>query len=185
METNIIDNDFYNLINKLTTELDDFVRENLIHSRRVLRQMHRHPHYGYRYDDLEDYVIFIKIFVMNDLCHIYKKLKCDISLNADEGKILFLYAIKALGNNTLSFETFIELCNPNSAITTIVEYREMIENFIKQRYEEELPYYPSNSYLMQDVLEDENIELMDMAIEYKELMDKIVSAIKNAKARQQ
>lgn len=181
LTTGRLSRDFFDQIDKLTTELDDFARNNLIHSRRVLKQMHRHPHYGYRYDDLEDYVIFIKIFVMNDLCYIYKKLKCDISLNADEGKILFLYAIKALGNNTLSFETFIELCNPNSAITTIVEYREMIENFIKQKYEEELPYYPQNDFLMHEVLEDENLELMDMAYEYLGLMNQFAKAVANAK----
>lgn len=173
--------DNFDQIDKLTTELDDFVRENLIHSRRVLRQMHRHPHYGYRYDDLEDYVIFIKIFVMNDLCHIYKELKCDININTNEGKILFLYAVKALGNNTLSFETFIELCNPNSAITTIVEYREMIEDFIKQQVEEKLPYYPKNDFLMYEVLEDENLELMDMACEYLGLMNQFAKAVANAK----
>lgn len=174
---------YFDQIDKLTTELDDFVRDNLIQSRRVLKQMHKHPHYGYRYDDLEDYVMFIKIFVMKDLCRIYKELKCGISINDNEGKILSLYAIKALGNNTLSFETFEELCNLDSSINTIVEYREMIEDFIKQRYEEELPYYPKNSFLMQDVLEDENIEMMDLAIEYKEIMCKIASAVANAKGK--
>ena len=173
----------FDQMDKLTTELDDFVRDNLIQSRRVLKQMHKHPHYGYRYDDLKDYVMFIKIFVMKDLCHIYKKLKCSLSIKDNEGKILFLYAIKALGNNTLSFETFEELCNPDSSIKTIIEYREMIENFVKQRYEEELPYYPNNSFLMQDVLEDENIDMMDLALEYKELMCRIESAVANAKAR--
>ena len=34
---------------------------------------------------------------------------------------------------------------------------------------------------MQDVLEDENIEMMDLAIEYKELMCRIASAVANAK----
>ena len=173
----------FDQIDKLTTELDDFVRDNLIQSRRVLKQMHKHPHYGYRYDDLEDYVMFIKIFVMKDLCRIYKELKCSIRIFDNEGIIIFLYAIKALGNNTLSFETFEELCNPSSSIKTIVEYREMIENFIKQRYEEELPYYPKNSFLMQDVLEDENIEMMDLAIEYKELLCRIASAVANAKGK--
>ena len=120
---------------------------------------------------------------MKDLCNIYKELKCSISINDNEGKIIFLYAIKALGNNTLSFETFEELCNPNSTIKTIVEYREMIENFIKQRDEEELPYYPNNIFLIQDVLEDENIEMMDLAIEYKEIMCRIASAVANAKGK--
>lgn len=175
--------EYFDQIDKLTTELDEFVRDNLIQSRRVLKQMHKHPHYGYRYDDLEDYVIFIKLFVMKDLCNIYKELKCSISINDNEGKIIFLYAIKALGNNTLSFETFEELCNPNSTIKTIVEYREMIENFIKQRDEEELPYYPNNIFLIQDVLEDENIEMMDLAIEYKEIMCRIASAVANAKGK--
>jgi hypothetical protein len=172
---------YFDQIDKLTTELDDFVRDNLIQSRRVLKQMHKHPHYGYRYDDLEDYVMFVKIFVMKDLCHIYKELKCSISVNDKEGKILFLYAIKALGNNTLSFETFEELCNPDSSIKTIVEYREMIENFTKQRYEEEQPYYPKKGFLMYEVLEDENLEMIDMAIEYKELMCRIASAVADAK----
>ena len=179
----MLSRNYFDQIDKLTTELDDLVRDNLIQSRRVLKQMHKHPHYGYRYDDLEDYVMFIKIFVMKDFCNIYKELKCSISINDNEGKIIFLYAIKALGNNTLSFETFEELCNPNSSIKKIVEYREMIENFIKQRYEEELPYYPDNSFLMQDALEDENIEMMDLALEYKELMCRIASVVANARGK--
>lgn len=173
----------FDQIDKLTTELNDFVKDNLIQSRRVLKQMHKHPHYGYRYDDLDDYVIFVKIFVMNDLCHIYKELKSDIRVNKNEGKILVLYAIKALGNNSMNYDTFIELCNPNSSIKTIVEYREMIEDFIKQRYEEELPYYPKKGFLMYEVLEDENLELMDMAIEYKEIMCQIASAVADAKGK--
>lgn len=175
--------EYFDQIDKLTTELNDFVRDNLILSRRVLKQMHKHPHYGYRYDDLEDYVIFVKIFVMNDLCHIYKELKSDIRVNKNEGKILVLYAIKALGNNSMNYDTFIELCNPYSSIKTIVEYREMIEDFIKQRYEEELPYYPKKGFLMYEVLEDEYLELMDMAIEYKEIMCKIASAVADAKGK--
>lgn len=175
--------EYFDQIDKLTTELNDFVRDNLIQSRRVLKQMHKHPHYGYRYDDLDDYVIFVKIFVMNDLCHIYKELKSDIRVNKNEGKTLVLYAIKALGNNSMNYDTFIELCNPNSSIKTIVEYREMIEDFIKQRYEEELPYYPKKGFLMYEVLEDENLELMDMAIEYKEIMCQIASAVADAKGK--
>ena len=183
LSKSMLSRETFDQIDQLTTELDVFVRDNLIQSRNVLKQMHKHPHYGYRYDDLENYAIFIKVFVMNDLCHIYKELKCDISINTNEGKILFLYAVKALGNNTMSYETFVELCNPDSSIKTIVEYREMIENFIKERCEKELPYYPNNSFLMQDVLEDENIEMMDMSIEYKELMCKFTSVLKIAKSR--
>lgn len=36
---------------------------------------------------------------------------------------------------------------------------------------------------MQDVLEDENIEMMDLAIEYKEIMCKIASAVANTKGK--
>ena len=179
----MLNRNYFDQIDKITTELDDFVKDNLIRSRRVLKQMHKHPHYGYRYNDLKDYVIFIKIIVMKDLCNIYKELKCSISINDNEGIIIFLYAIKVLGNDTLSFEIFEELCNPNSSIKTIVEYREMIENFIKQRYEEELPYYPKKGFLMYEVLEDENLELMDMAIEYKEIMCQIALAVADVKGK--
>lgn len=33
---------YFDQIDKLTKELDDFVRDNLIQSRRVLKQMHKH-----------------------------------------------------------------------------------------------------------------------------------------------
>ena len=36
---------------------------------------------------------------------------------------------------------------------------------------------------MQDVLEDENIEMMDLAIKYKELMCRIASAVANTKGK--
>ena len=169
--------EYFDQIDQVTSELNNIVKDRLISSRRVLKQMQKHPHYGYRYDDLEDYVIFIKLFVMSDLCYIYKELKCDISINTNEGKIIFLYATKALGDNNLSYETFLELCNPDSSIKTIVEYREMIENFIKQRYVEELPYYPNKGFLMQDVLEDENLEMMDLAIEYRDMMSQLASTV--------
>jgi hypothetical protein len=63
--------DFFDQIDRLTTDLDKLVRDDLILSRRVLRKMHKHPYYGYRYDDIEEYVSYVKLFVMKDLCHIY------------------------------------------------------------------------------------------------------------------
>lgn len=176
--------DYFDQIDKLTTDIDKLVRDDLIQSRRVLRNMHKHPHYGYRYDDIEEYASFVKIFVMKDLCHIYKKLNGSISLNKNEGKILFLYALKALGEDrNISFEMFKEMCNPNTTIEMIKEYRKVVENFIKQQYEEQIPYYPKNDFLMHEVLEDANIDLMDRAINYKGLMCQFATSVSEAKGK--
>ena len=94
--------DYFDQIDRLTTDLDKLVRDDLILSRRVLRKMHKHPHYGYRYDDIEEYVSYVKLFVMKDLCHIYKELNGSISLSENEGKNLFLYALKVLGEKRIS-----------------------------------------------------------------------------------
>lgn len=175
---------YFDQIDKLTTDIDKLVRDDFILSRRVLRQMHKHPHYGYRFDDMKEYVSFIKIFVMKDLCHIYKKLNGSISVYSNEGKIIFLYALKALGEDReVSLEMFTEMCNPNTPIDMIIEYRKVVENFITQQYEEQLPYYPKNDFLMYEVLEDTNLELMDRAIEYRDLMCQFATAVANAKGK--
>lgn len=59
----------------------------------------------------------------------------------------------------------------------------MIENVIKQRFEEKLPYYPNTNFLMYEILEDENIELIDLAIEYKEIMCRFAQAVADAKGK--
>ena len=177
-----ITRDYFDQIDRLTTDIDRLVRDDLILSRRVLRKMHKHPHYGYRFDDIEEYVSFVKVFVMKDLCHIYKKLNGSINLSENEGKILFLYALKVLGEDrNINIEMFKEMCNPNTTIEMIIEYRELVENFIKQQYEEQLPYYPENDFLMYEVLEDANIDLMDKAIEYKELLCQFAKTVADAK----
>lgn len=179
-----INRDYFDKIDRLTTDIDKLVRDDLILSRRVLRKMHKHPHYGYHYDDIKEYISFVKLFVMKDLCHIYKELNGSISLSKNEGKILFLYALKVLGEKRdFSFEMFKELCNPNTTIEMIKEYRKVVENFIKQQYEEQIPYYPKNDFLMHEVLEDANIELMDRAIEYKELMCQFATSVADAKGK--
>ncbi len=174
--------DFFNKIDRLTTDLDKLVRDDLILSRRVLRKMHEHPYYGYRYDDIEEYVSFVKLFVMKDLCHIYKELNGSISYSKNEGKILFLYTLKFLGEKRdFSFEIFKEMCDSSTTIEMLIEYRKMTENFIKQQYEEEIPYYPKNDFLMHEVLEDANIDLMDRAIEYNRLMYQFATSVADAK----
>lgn len=177
-----ISREYFDQIDKITTELDIFVRDTLLKSRRVLRKVHKDPYYGYRFDDLKEYEIFIKIFVMKDLCHLYKELNGSVGINENEGKIFFMYTLKALSEDSnVNFDIFKEMCNPHTTIETIVKYRKLIENTIEQQYEEELPYYPKKGFLMYEVLEDENLELMDMALEYKEMMCRIASAVANAK----
>ena len=86
---------------------------------------------------------------MNDLCHIYKQLKGSVNINKKEGKILFLYTLKALSeDDNFSYEIFNEMCNINSTIKTIIDYRTLVENVIKQQYDEKLPYYPDNDFLI-------------------------------------
>ena len=174
----------FDQIDKLTSDIDDFVKDTLLKSRRVLKQLHKHPHYGYRYDNLKDYEGFAKIFVMKDLCNVFKELKGSYSIYDNEGKILFMYALKAIGDNSsVSFDVFKEMCNPSTSIDTIIKYRKLIENFIKQQVDEKLPYYPQNDFLMHEVLEDENLELMDMACEYIELINRFAKAVAKAKGK--
>jgi hypothetical protein len=75
------------------------------------------------------------------------------------------------------------MCNPNTKIEMIKEYRKVVEDFIKQQYDEPIPYYPKNDFLMHEVLEDTNLELMDRAIEYKELMCQFAASVADAKGK--
>ena len=81
-----ISREYFDQIDKITTELDIFVRDTLLKSRRVLRKVHKDPYYGYRFDDLKEYEIFVKIFVMKDLCHLYKELNGSVGINEIESK---------------------------------------------------------------------------------------------------
>lgn len=176
--------EYFDKIDKLTTDLYVFVNDTLLKSRRVLKEMDNHPCYGHRYRSLKDYKMFVKIFVMTDLYHIYKELKCKLGAFSNEGRIIFLYGMKVLGEDTnVNLDIFREMCNPASDIDVIVNYRILIDNFITNGYNENVPYYPSKGFLMQEVLETGNIELMDMSVVYVELMSKFASAVAEAKGK--
>lgn len=182
--TDIISREYFNQIDKLSTDLNVFVNKTLIKSRRVLKEIDNNPFYGYRFSKLKDYEIFVRLFVMYDFRHIYKTLRCNQSIFKDVGKLLFIYAMKELGQDkNVNFEIFKEMCNPNSTIDVVIEYRQTIENFIDEINKEKIPYYPVKGFLMQEILEDENVELLDKEIKYKELMSQFATTIANAKGK--
>lgn len=171
--------DFYNQIDKVTTDICDFVNDTLTESKRLLKYIHKHPFYGHHYDDLNEYKIFVKIFVMKDLCSVYKKLKCSISVYKKEGHALWLYSLKVMGVST-NFEMFKELQKRKPKYEVIEELRETATKFIKERYEMEFPNYADSDFVMCDLLDDVD-ELL--SLEYMRLMSQFASAVANAKGK--
>ena len=174
--------DFYNKIDKVTTELIDFVNNELLKSKRLLRYIHKHPYYGYRYDDIEEYKNFVKIFVMTDVCYIYKRLNRSIDAETNEGKLLIMLGLKWLGFD-IDYNLFYEMFNPNNAIDVYREYREFGENLVKERYEIELPHYPKKGFVMKDILfdvdDDKSYEYMDKMQQFAIVLADVSDSITN------
>ena len=175
-----IEIDFYNQIDRIATDLDYFVINNLLQSKRVLRYIHKHPIFGHQYDDLDDYKNLVKIFVMKDVCTIYEELNCSISAYKKECQLIYLYTLKVLEFDA-GYNIFKEISNRKTKLEMIRELRELTTNFIKDRSKLELSPYHNGDFLMRSVLETENIEMMDLSIEYMKLMGQFASAVANAK----
>lgn len=180
MGTNIINIDFYNQINKLTNDMDTFVKKTLTQSDCLLSYIHKHPYYGYHFDNLEEYALYVKIFVMKDLCYVYKKLGCNIGVFKDEGKILFLYSLKALGSEP-SIEIFRELCNAKTEIDVIKELRKTTVDFIKSQHDEILPCSPVDDFVMHKILKEGN--MAEMSKRYMILLYQFASVVAKAKGK--
>ena len=181
--TELISKDYFDKIDHLTTELYSFAN-TLAKSRKVLRTIHKDPYCGSHYSNLGEYAMFVKIFVMHDVCDIYKNLRCKLSIFTEEGKIISMYVMKVLSTDgNVDYEIFREMCNPDSTIDEIVEWRTFIDDFINKRYKEKMPYRPNNRFIMQDILEVGDVDLMDMAIEYKDLLNQFANAVADAKGK--
>ena len=128
-----IDSDFFNLIDKITSEFDSFVKQELLDSKAISHFLNTHEIFGSMIEDRDDERYITKILVRKDIFNVFKKLNHSINIDTVEGKILFLYMLKDFNIET-DFETFNSYCNPISLDSNIIKVRVTIDGILKSAY---------------------------------------------------
>lgn len=128
-----IDSDFFDLIDNITSEFDSFVKKELLDSGAVSHYFNTHEPFCSKIKDREGEIFAINTLVEKDMYKAFKKLNHSINIDTIEGKILFLYMLKAINVET-DFKTFNCYCNPISLNSHIIKVRVGIDGLIKSSY---------------------------------------------------
>ena len=128
-----IDSDFFDLIDKITSEYDSFVKKELLDSRAISHYFSTHEPFSSRIKDrdVEEYVI--KTLTEKDMFIVFENLNHSINIDTIEGKILFLYILKC-SNTKTTFEIFNDYCYSLSLAPNIIKVRVLIDGIIKRAY---------------------------------------------------
>lgn len=170
-----IDKDTFAEIDKITTELYTFVRQDLYPSMELFSYLKKHTPYYNQFYDFGQYETLISIFVVKDLGRIYKGLNHSFNFDTTGGKLLFLYMEKEIAKDPeISYSIFNEICNPHSQLKTAVEMREVIENQTKSFYEYYIELWTDTDFIIHSLLKEVDDEL---AKRYVDLMRKFASVI--------
>lgn len=141
-----IERDYFKLIEQTSSELIDFslfVRNDykkIIHAfqtNEVLR------------DQVYDYSsckFFVDLFIIKDICYIYKKLNHHTDINTIEGKFLFLHIIK-VANMEYNYDIFNLCCNEFSDSQDVKDARNHVNDFINSSISFETNLYFDGFYL--------------------------------------
>lgn len=132
-----IDSDFFDLIDKITSEFDSFVKKELLNSKEISHFFSTHEPFSSIIDKRELEVFVIKVLAEKDMFNVFKKLNHSININTIEGKILFLYMLKS-DNIETDFETFNKFCYPLSLNSNIIIVRVNTDGNIKLSYNVDL-----------------------------------------------
>lgn len=174
-----IDEESFKKIDKVTTELYTFVRNNLLPSMELFGFMKKQTPYAMLISDFKHYEILIKVFIIKDLGRIYKGLNHSYNIDTAEGKALLLYMDKDLGNTTeIPFETFKEVCNPKTRLEPAKKMRGILEELMTSYYESSIELWTNTDFMIHSFLKDVNTE---WAKRYLELMREFASAIMDTK----
>ena len=155
-------------IDEITTELFTFVRRKLFHSMELFSYLKQYTPYGKQINDWGEYETLIKVFVIKDLGRIYKGLNHSINFDTAEGKALYLYMDKEVGEDTdIPYDSFSLICNPNPPIEAAVKMRALLERQLKAFYECDIELWTISDFMIHSFLKAVDSEL---AKRYLEIM---------------
>lgn len=170
-----IDKDYFDEIDKITTDLYAFVRQKLFPSNELFLYLRKHTPYGTQFYNYDDFETLIKIFVIKDLGRVYAMHNHSINYDTQEGKVLFLYMTKEAGNDSEeTYEIFAELCNPNSRFEAAIEMRQAIENQMKSYYDYDIALWTDDDFMIHSFLKKIDAKL---AQRYKTILNRFASAV--------
>lgn len=174
----LLNKEYFKEIDKITSKLYNFVRQNLFPSMELFSYMKKHTPYAMLFNDFEHYETLIKMFIIKDLGRIYKGLNHSVNFATKEGKPLLLYMEKDMCDNPeVSYEVFNEVCNPKTQFEAAKKLHGVIEDLTKTYYEYDIELWTKEDFLIHSFLKEIN---KDWANSYLELMSEFASAVKNA-----
>lgn len=155
-----IESEYFDLIDKITSEFDSFVKRELIESENVAHYLISHKPFCNFIENVKGRDTVIKTLVIKDICEIFKKLNHSINIDTLEGKILFLYQLKRANINP-DFQTFNNYCYSFSLNPEIIEVRVGIDGLIKKSYNMDLllEELDTNDFYFKRILDQINKEL--------------------------
>lgn len=128
-----IDSDFFDLIDKITSEFDSFVKRELRDSDAISHYFKTHEPFCSRIENREGELFVINTLVEKDMFIVFDRLNHSINIDTAEGKILFLYMLKAI-NVEIDFKIFNRYCSPISTDSSIIKVRVGIDGLIKSSH---------------------------------------------------
>lgn len=155
-----IESEYFDLIDKITSEFDSFVKRELIESENVAHYLISHKPFCNFIENVKGRDTVIKTLVIKDICEIFKKLNHSINIDTLEGKILFLYQLKRANINP-DFQTFNNYSYSFSLNPEIIEVRVGIDGLIKKSYNMDLllEELDTNDFYFKRILDQINKEL--------------------------
>lgn len=132
-----IDSDFFDLIDKITSEFDSFVKNELLNSKEISHFFSTQEPFRSIIENRDLEIFVTKILTEKDMLNVFKKLNHSININTIEGKILFLYMLKC-DNIETDFETFNKYCYSLSLNSNIIKVRVATDSKIKLSYDADL-----------------------------------------------
>lgn len=140
-----IEPEFFDLIDKITSEFNSFVRNELFVSESIYRYFTTHDILKHIVTDTKRKENVIKTLVLKDIFSVFIKLNHSINIDTLEGKILFLYQLKDVDINP-DFSKFNNHCYSFSLAPKIIEVRVCVDDLIKQANEMTLGLTDLNDY---------------------------------------
>lgn len=128
-----IEPEFFNLIDKITSEFDAFVKNELLDSDALSRYFNTHEICNSIIEDRDTEKFVIKTLVKKDMYKVFTKLNHSINIDTLEGKILFLYKLKEINVDT-NFGTFDKYCYSLSLDSNIINVRVAVDGSIKSTF---------------------------------------------------
>ena len=129
-----IKSDFFELIDKITSEFFYFVKNELLESERIHHFLMTKEPFCNLKTDTDSRIQTIKFLVEKDMFKIFFKLNHSINIDTFEGKILFLYLLKQADINP-EFQRFADYCYSLSLNPQIIKVRVIIGGMIRRANE--------------------------------------------------